>query len=64
MSKSINYDQLPKEIQAIVNTFDDSKEGYKECERIIQELNKVGYTADYYLDAVLFDFREIESDNR
>lgn len=60
--KSLTYDELPTNIKLIVNTFDDSVDGYKECERIIQELEAKGYTADYGLDAVLFDFRKLESE--
>lgn len=60
--QSIEYDELPKDIRQIVDTFDDSVEGYQECNRIISELNKVGWTADYYLDGVLFDFRKTESE--
>lgn len=46
------YDNAPQEVKDILDTFNEEKDSYKECERIIEELNKIGYTADYYLDGV------------
>lgn len=54
------YDNLPQEVKAILDTYNEHKDAYKECERIIEELNKIGYTADYYLDGVLFDVKRIK----
>ena len=51
----MEIEQLPQNVKNILNTFDENKDSYQECERIISELNLIGYTADYYLDGVLFN---------
>jgi hypothetical protein len=54
------YDNAPQEVKDILDTFDENKDSYAECERIVNELNEIGWTADYYLDGVLFDLQNIE----
>ena len=49
------YQNLPQNVKDIVDSFDEDLDSYMECERIISELNLIGYTADYYLDGVLFN---------
>ena len=49
------YDNLPDNVKDIINSFDEDLDSYVECERIISELNLIGYTAEYYLDGVLFN---------
>lgn len=49
------YDNLPENVRDIINSFDEDLDSYIECERIISELNLIGYTAEYYLDGVLFN---------
>jgi len=53
------YHLLPIEVQNILLSFDENEDGYAECNRIIEELKPHGYTADFYLDAVLFDLVKI-----
>lgn len=55
------YDNAPQEIKDILDTFNEDKDTYKECNRIIKELEKKGYTADYYLDGILFDLKPIKN---
>lgn len=50
-----DYDNLPENVKDIINSFDEDLDSYIECERIISELNLIGYTAEYYLDGVLFN---------
>lgn len=50
-----DYDNLPDNVKDIINSFDEDLDSYVECERIISELNLIGYTAEYYLDEVLFN---------
>lgn len=50
-----DYDNLPDNVKDIINSFDEDLDSYVECERIISELNLIGYTAEYYLDGVLFN---------
>jgi hypothetical protein len=54
------YDNAPPKIKAILDSYDENGELYKECHRIIKKLNVVGYTAEYGLDGqALFDFELI-----
>ena len=48
---------IPKEVLAILETFED--ETYLECERVLNEIKKHGYTFDYYLTAQPFDLRKL-----
>ena len=48
---------LPENVQAIIASFAD--ETYTECERLLTELNQLGYTFDYYLDAQPYNLRKI-----
>lgn len=54
-----NYHLLPQEVQNILDTFDGNKDPYIECKRVIKELEKVGYTANYYLDGILYDLKKL-----
>ena len=44
-----SYEALPQNIKDIVDSWDDNKDLYKECARIVDELEAVGYTAEYGL---------------
>lgn len=50
---------LPNNVQEILNKFSEMDNTYEECEELVSELNQVGYTCDYYLDAVPYDLRKI-----
>jgi hypothetical protein len=54
----IDFDNLPSKVQEILNTFDEDKDSYIECKRIQEELEKIGWTCDYYLDGTIFDVQE------
>ena len=41
--------EFPEEVMAILNTFED--ETYTECNRLLAELEPLGWMFDYYLDA-------------
>jgi len=47
------YDNLPKEIKNIVDSWDDNKDLYSECDRIKKELEQKSWTCDYGLDGTL-----------
>lgn len=55
----IDPDQLPENVQSILNSFDEDRDGYAECKRIVTELEAVGYTAEYGLDAELYNLRKL-----
>jgi hypothetical protein len=51
---------IPTEVQAILETFDeDSGNTYFELDRILSELEPLGYIFDYYLDAEPYGLRPI-----
>lgn len=54
-------DLLPPVVQDILDTFDEDKEKYAECERVVELLEKVGWTADYGLSGTLFNLEELKS---
>jgi hypothetical protein len=55
-----NPELIPNEVQAILETFDeDSGNTYLELDRILSEIEPLGYTFDYYLDAEPYGLRPI-----
>ena len=50
---------LPQEVQDVIMAFGDMVESYENCEKLLSELNKFGYTFDYGLDAVPFNLQKI-----
>ncbi len=51
---------LPQNIQDIIFSFDENKDKYKECARVVAELEPLGYTMDYGLDGELFALKKIK----
>lgn len=54
-----DIESLPNEIQAILSKYSDAEATYINCENLIKELNEVGYTCEYYLDAIPFNLRKL-----
>jgi hypothetical protein len=52
-----NYELLPEPVQKVLLSFEDCT--YTECQRIISELEALGYTAEYDLSGELYDLRRI-----
>jgi hypothetical protein len=48
---------IPSSVMSILETFEDNT--YDECDRIQNELEQIGYTFDYYLDAEPFNLRKL-----
>ncbi len=48
---------IPNNVMSILETFEDNT--YDECDRIQNELEQIGYTFDYYLDAEPFNLRKL-----
>lgn len=49
---------IPSEVQNILESFDeDSPNTYIELARLTNEIEKIGYTFDYYLDAEPYGLR-------
>jgi len=55
-----NYDTLPQNIKDIVDSWDENKDTYKECARIIEDLKVVGWTAEYGLDGEIHSVMSFE----
>ena len=52
---------IPNEVQAILETFnEDADNSYFELDRILREIEPLGYIFDYYLQAEPFGLRPIE----
>jgi hypothetical protein len=51
---------IPHEVQAVLDTFSDEASSYWELERILNQVEKLGYTFEYGLDAEPFNLRKIE----
>ena len=54
-----NLELVPKQVREIIERFDDNKELYKECERILKLLELFGYVFDYDLSGTPFDLKKI-----
>lgn len=51
---------IPEEVQSVLETFDEENlNTYYELDRILEEINALGYTFDYYLDAEPYGLRPI-----
>ena len=51
---------IPSEVQAVFETFDEDADSYRELARLTDELEPLGYTFDYYLDAEPYGLRPID----
>ena len=49
----------PSSVEKIISSLDENKDLYEECKRMIEELEKIGWTADYELSGELVDLRQI-----
>ena len=51
---------IPTEVQLVLESFDeDCSNTYHELDRLLNELEPLGYTFDYYLDAEPYGLRPI-----
>ena len=44
------YTDAPEDVKAILNSFDFDSDPYKECDRLLNALEPLGYSFDYGLD--------------
>jgi hypothetical protein len=57
-----HIDLLPVRAQKVLKKFEEYSDlTYKQCENLLKQMEYVGYTFDYYLDAVPYDLRPIEN---
>jgi hypothetical protein len=52
-----DWEKLPLNVQKIINS--QTAETYKECDKLLKKLKPLGYTFDYYLDAIPYNLRKI-----
>lgn len=52
-----NYETLPKEVQNVLDKYEGGT--YESCESMLKELNPLGYTFEYYLDATPYNLTKI-----
>lgn len=52
-----NIESLSEQVKSILDTFKDNT--YQECQTVQKELNQVGYTFEYYLDAEPFNLKKL-----
>ena len=53
---------IPAEVQAVLDTADQDADPYIELTRVAREIEPLGYTFDFYLDAEPFGLRPIDID--
>lgn len=56
-----HIDELPTKVQQVLSR---ECESYQDCNTLIAELNELGYTIDYDLDAVGYNLRLITEEHR
>ena len=54
---------IPDEVQAVLETFDEDADSYRELSRLLDELEPLGYIFSYYLDAEPYWLRKIVENN-
>ena len=53
-------EKLPKEVLEILDKYSYFMyNDYNDCESMVKELEAIGWTCDYYLDAEPFDLRKV-----
>ena len=50
-----DYENLPTEVLTILENFGSEPCSYKNCENLITELKKIGYSCEYGLDGEPFN---------
>jgi len=53
------YDELPTAVQAILDKYAEMDFTYENCGNLIDELEVLGWTCDYSLDAQPYDLRKV-----
>jgi hypothetical protein len=43
----------------VLNKYSDKDDTYENCSNLVDDLNKIGYTCDYYLDAEPYNLRKL-----
>lgn len=54
-----HYENLPENVKTIIDKYNDADNDYQNCNNLIEELEAVGYTCEYSLDAVPHNLKKI-----
>lgn len=54
------HELLPNEIKEILDSFDCETLSYSDCEMMLAQMLKLGYTFEFGLDALPFNLRKIQ----
>jgi hypothetical protein len=54
---------IPNEVQAVLESFNEDNDSYRELARLLDELKPLGYIFSYYLDAEPYWLRKIVVNN-
>ena len=56
----LQFRDLPKNVQSILSSFDESSDNlFPECERIDHDLKPFGYTTDYDMSGQIVEIKKI-----
>jgi hypothetical protein len=50
---------IPENVQEVLESFDEEADPYHELDRVLKEIEPMGYTFNYYLDADPYGLRPI-----
>ena len=54
-----HYEDLPQNVLDVLSKHEEGDFSYKTCEALKNELEAIGYTCDYGLDASPYDLKKI-----
>lgn len=54
-----HYETLPDNVKSIINSYENEENDYNTCQRLIDDLEEVGYTCEFGLDAEPFNLQKI-----
>ena len=54
-----DYKKLPQNVKTILDKYSEMDNTYEKCKELIKELENIGYTCDYGLDASPFELKKI-----
>lgn len=53
------WETLPQNVKSILDKYAECENDYESCDNLVKELNAIGWTCEYYLDAEPYDFRRL-----
>lgn len=53
-----HIDTLPQEVQEVLEKHSSMENSYEDCNKLVADLEAVGYTCDFYLDAEPYNLRK------